>query len=128
MYDYFDYDEAEQDAIELIEEFGGTRTNQAYIIRNVNSGPDYNPVITPTNHNCTVVTLDISLNKIDGTLVQVGDQMAYVSTDGLSIVPTTADKLVVQTLKYEIVTAMPLSPAGKDVYYKLLIRGGTAVS
>lgn len=59
----------------------------------------------------------------DGTLVQMGDRKAMVSTQGLSAAPTVRDRLKVGPDLYEVVNVMQAAPAGDALYYTLQVRG-----
>ncbi|TRB03470.1 hypothetical protein EXN61_21650 [Agrobacterium tumefaciens] len=111
------YEEMRDVAEEMLAEFGMTGA----IRRTVTSGPDYDPDITETDYACTLVILEIDISKIDGTLIQQGDRMVYVSTKGLTIEVTVSDKLVIAGKEHVIKQCRPLSPAGLTVYYELII-------
>lgn len=113
----FDYTEMQAVAEELIAEFGMAGT----IRRSVSSGPAYDPVITDVDYPCQLVVLEIDLSKVDGTLIQKGDRMVYVSTAGLSIQIVESDKVVIGGKEHAIKQCKPLSPAGLTVYYELII-------
>lgn len=113
----FDYARARATAERLIAKFGTTGA----IRRTVTSGPDYDPEIIETDYPCTLVILEIDISKIDGTLIQQGDRMVYVSTKGLTIEVTVSDKLVIAEKEHVIKQCRPLSPAGLTVYYELII-------
>lgn len=91
----------------------------AAIRRTENSGPPYDPVQTTTDHACTLVVMEIDLSKIDGTVIQVSDRMAYVSTDGLTIEPTTADHVVLAGTAHAIKLVKPLNPAGNIMFWEV---------
>lgn len=112
----FDYTRPKATADRMIERFGMT----AAIRRQTLGGPSYDPSVTVTDHTCTLVVLDIDLSKVDGTLIELADKMAYVSTAGLSIEPTTADKIVVSGKEYAIKNVKPLAPAGVTVYWEII--------
>lgn len=102
----------------LIAKFGMAGT----IVRMTRTGgPDYDPTLEPVSHPCQLVELKIDLSKIDGTLIQAGDRMVYVSTQGLTIEVTASDKLVIAGKEHVIKICKPLSPAGLTVYYELII-------
>lgn len=113
----FDYARSRATAERLIAKFGTTGT----IRRTVQSGPSYDLVLTDTDYPCTLVTLEIDISKVDGTLIQQGDRMVYVSTQGLTIEVTVSDKLVIAGKEHVIKQCRPLSPAGLTVYYELII-------
>lgn len=112
----FDYAEVRDVAEELIAEFGQAGS----IKRTTASGPAYDPTLTTTSHACTLVVLDIALDKIDGTLIEATDRMAYVSTEGLAINITTADRIEVGGVEHAIKMVRPLNPAGTVVYWEVV--------
>jgi len=113
----FDYARSRATAERLIAKFGTTGA----IRRTVQSGPSYDPVLTDTDYPCKLVILEIDISKVDGTLIQQGDRMVYVSTQGLTIEVTVSDKLVIAGKEHVIKQCRPLSPAGLTVYYELII-------
>lgn len=90
MAEKFDYLESQQDADELIEEFG-----QAGAIRRTVIVPPANPwdeaeeVIT--DYPVTLVPLPISEKRIDGSLILAGDKQVLISAEGLSITIVAGD-------------------------------------
>ncbi|MCW0979408.1 hypothetical protein OK142_01185 [Agrobacterium sp. BT-220-3] len=113
----FDYAKPRATAERLIARFG----TAGAIRRTVQSGPSYDPVLTDTDYPCTLVTLEIDMSKIDGTLIQKGDRMVYVSTQGLPIEIAESDRIVIAGKEHVIKQCRPLSPAGLTVYYELII-------
>ena len=114
----FDYADAQNTAIELIEEFGQTGA----IRRSVSNGDVFNPILTDTDYPCTLVVLDYNKRDVDGTLIRQTDQMAYVSTAGLAVTPEVTDRLVVGSDVLTIVNVKPLAPAGTVVFHELQVR------
>lgn len=57
-----------------------------------------------------------------GTLIQQNDKRVYLSTNGLSAVPETGNKLEVGGVRHEIISVSPLAPGGVDVRYELQVR------
>lgn len=114
----FDYALSRATAERLISRFGMAGT----IRRSVSSGPSYDPVITDVDYACQLVVLEIDLSKIDGTLIQKGDRMVYVSTAGLSIQIAESDKVVIGGKEHAIRNVKPLSPAGLIVFYEVIVQ------
>lgn len=114
----FDYIDARNTAVELIDEFG-----QAGALRRTTSDSDpFNPTQTTTDYPCTFAVLDYATKDIDGSLIKQTDQMAYLSTAGLTISPTTTDILVIGGATRTIVNVKPLSPAGTVLMWELQVR------
>ncbi len=114
----FDYDGTRATAERLIAKFG----QKASLRRIANSGPDYDPVQTSENFACFLVDLDQSQVHIAETLIQRGDRMVYLSTEGLSITPMLADKMLIGGVEHAIVDIQPLSPGGTVVFWQLLVQ------
>ncbi|SCB52460.1 hypothetical protein [Rhizobium lusitanum] len=114
----FDYDRARATAERLIAKFG-----QKGSVRRIRSaGPDYDPVQMSEDFLCSFVDLDQSQAHIADTLIQRGDRMVYLSTEGLSITPTLADKMLIGGVEHAIVDIQPLSPGGTVVFWQLQVR------
>ncbi|MFT4184435.1 MAG: hypothetical protein QM636_21245 [Rhizobium sp.] len=114
----FDYDRMRATAERLIAKFGQTGS----LRRIANAGPDYDPVQTSAAFACLLVDLDHSEAHVADTLIQRGDRMVYLSTEGLSITPTLADRLVIGGVEHAIVDVQPLSPGGTVVLWQLQVR------
>ena len=114
----FDYDKTRAMAERLIAKFG----QKGSLRRITNSGPDYDPVQTSEDFTCSLVDLDHSEVHIGDTLIQRGDRIVYLSTEGLSITPTLADKMLIGGVEHAIVDIQPLSPGGRVVFWQLQVR------
>ena len=66
--------------------------------------------------------LDYSQREREGTLVEINDKRAYISTDGLTIVPQAGDVVVLSGSTYSVVSVSPLNPGGTVVYYEAQLR------
>lgn len=114
----FDYGNARVTAERLIAKFG----QRGSLRRIVNSGPDYDPVQANEDFACSLVDLDHSQAHVGDTLIQRGDRIVYLSTAGLSITPTLADKVLIGDVEHSIVDLQPLSPGGTVVFWQLQVR------
>ncbi len=116
----FDYVDAQNTALELIDEFGMT----GQIVRETpGSGQVWDPgEPTPTPYPCITAVLAIELKDVDGTLIKSTDKTAYVAAKGLAIEPTTTDRLIHNGKSYTIIKVAPLQPAETIVYHKLFVR------
>lgn len=114
----FDYARATATAQRLIARFGQSATLQ----RITNSGTSYNPTRTPADHACTVVVLDFDDTLVDGTRIKKSDRRVIMSTAGLTIEPTTTDKLIVDGQTYAVHAVTSLNPGGTTVYWELQAR------
>jgi len=114
----FDYDRARATAARLIVKFG----QKGSLRRVTSTGPDYDPVQANADFACSLVDLDQSQLHVADTLIQRGDRMVYLSTQGLSIEPTLADRLLIGGVEHAIVDIQPLSPGGVAVFWQLQVR------
>lgn len=114
----FNYPKAAATADRLIKKFGMAGA----FIRPTKSGEDWNPTILPVQYPCTAARLEYADSSIDGTMIQAGDRMFYVSTSGVSIEPGTADRFSFDSEDYEIIKVKPLSPAGVVVFWEVQAR------
>ncbi|WP_313666216.1 hypothetical protein [Shinella sp.] len=114
----FDYPRIRATAARLIAKFGQTGA----IRRTTISGPAYDPETVITDHACQLAVMQYTDDKIDGTLIMRGDKLVYLSTAGLSIEPSTADKVVIGGEEHAIVNVKPLSPAGLVVFWEVQAR------
>ncbi|MBB3381793.1 MULTISPECIES: hypothetical protein [unclassified Rhizobium] len=114
----FDYDKVRSTAERLIAKFG----QKGSLRRIASAGPDYDPVQTSEDFACSFVDLDQSQVHVADMLIQRGDRMIYLSTEGLSITPTLADKVLIGGIEHAIVDIQPLSPGGTVVFWQLQVR------
>lgn len=82
----FDYLESRDDADELIQEFGGP----VQMIRNVVSGPAWDPNITTETFDTFAVKVDFTWKQIQGGTVQEGDQRWLVAAGPLAALGVTS--------------------------------------
>lgn len=130
MVEKFNYLESQQDADELLQEFG-----QIGAIRRTVSVPGPDP-FTPGSEvdldtPITVAVLPIDLQSvgrdIEGTLIKASDKQLLISAKGLSIEPVTTDLVLVDGAfvgeeyqggtGYTLVRSNPLAPAGVVVMH-----------
>lgn len=134
MVEKFDYIESQQDADELIEEFG-----QIGALARTITGPPPNEWTpgeeTTVHHPVKIAVLPIELQDagrdIDGTLIKASDKQVLASVVGLSITPTTTDILLIDGAfvgdEYQggkaciIVRCNTLSPAGIAVLHDMIV-------
>jgi len=114
----FNYRRSVQVANRLIDKFGQTGA----IRRTETSGVPWDPGTSDTDYPCTLVALDYDQRDVDGTLIKSTDKKVYVATKGLTIQPTTTDKVIIGGVASTIVQAKPLNPAGTVVFWELQAR------
>lgn len=85
------------------------------------------PVKTVTDFTAAGVKLNYSADRIDGTLIQSGDQELYLSPLQLSSqplpAPTVGDLVLIAGVSYAIKSVGKLEPVDVPVLYTLQLRG-----
>lgn len=139
----FDYIDLSAMAAELIAEAG----QAGAIRRQLATGAAHDPTLTPVDFPATLAVLEYADSKIDGTLIQKGDRLAYISTEGLSefgafddgfddgfvssFAPLESDQLGVygsffgETFIgqfFQVVRLKTLNPAGTPIFYEAQVR------
>ena len=117
------------DAVEAKIVYALRRLGETGAIRRVTGtndpGTPWDPsddTLTAVDHACTLVEKDFTLRERDSTLIEEGDRKVYVSTDGLSITPTIADKVVIASVPLEIVAVEKVKMTGEVIVFKLHAR------
>ena len=77
---------------------------------------------TLTDYPCQVALFPVSLRDVDGTFIKAGDWRVLLSTAGLTITPTTTDKMVCSEGVLTIVDAGKFAPAGQVTHHKMIAR------
>lgn len=117
MTDTFDYLESRDDADELIAEFG----QAVQIRRDVQSGPDYAPVLTPTYTDTVASQVEFTLKQIQSGTVIAGAERWIIAAGPLVAAGVTAmappDRIKVAGVERSILVAKPLAPAGTVVLF-----------
>lgn len=122
------YDEMADMAAELLSEDRGAGGLGAVGAIRVETRAEDEDSLTPgdpvtTNHSCRYVFDEYKDRQRDGTRIQMTDRMAIIAAKDLAVVPSSAHKFVdVDGEAYEIVTVMPIKPAGTGVIYIAQIR------
>lgn len=116
MVETFDYAESAADALELITEFGRTVS----VRRTANSGTAWEPTQTTTDYETKGAKVDWTWRQLQDSSVLVTDQRWLIPAQSIAV--TSADKLLVDGVAFQIVRADPLAPAGTVVMYDLQVR------
>lgn len=86
------------------------------------------PISTSTDYTAAGVKLNYSADRIDGTLVQMGDQELYLSplqmTGERLPEPAVSDQIWIGGARYAIKAVGKVEPVDTPVLYMLQIRGG----
>lgn len=77
---------------------------------------------TVTSYTGTGAVFEYQQKDIDGTLIQYGDQRAYLSTVGI-INPQTGDTLTFNGVAFQVIASRPLQPALVSVLFDCQLRG-----
>jgi hypothetical protein len=116
----FDYTELIDAVNPELEELGKPG---GLIVDGVQTDHDYNPrYAEPVVHPVTVVQGKFTKEYNQGTLVELGDIKFLVSTDGVTVDPTLANRLRVEGVTYQIVRIDPVSPGPTVVLWVVQAR------
>jgi hypothetical protein len=100
----------------LVEQFGDTA-----ILRQVtNSGTAYAPTQTETDTTIKVVEDEDEVRDSSGSLVGQTERTLYVSTSA-GVVPGKSDKIVMDGVEFEIVTAKRVRGGSLNLLYEVVI-------
>lgn len=112
-----DYDRIQNRVERLIHRIG----KPASIVRIVTSGPSYNPVTEEQAFAITLAETGYSLETRADTLVQTGDRVGVIATDG-EVEPELADKIDIDGTRYSFVDLQPVNPGGTMLMYRFQAR------
>ena len=115
----FNYAATATTATRLLERFGAAATLRRH------TGAAYNPATgttapTVTSLSTTAAVFAFDQKYIDGTLIQQGDQRAYLAP---AVVPQQGDALTWGGRDWQVVAVKPVSPAGVPVLFETQLRG-----
>jgi len=111
----FDFARLKATADRLIARFGKT----AVLVSFETSGPDFDPTVTETTTDITLVELSYSLTNRNESLVQSGDKLFLVQADAA---PSLDDKIRLDGVDYAMVDVQPLSPGPLVLVYEVQAR------
>lgn len=113
------YSEMKAVADELLGEFAqGTLALRRFT---PGAGPAYNPgAPSTTDYPLSGVVSGVDRYRADGVLVMVGDRMATVAVP--QEVPTTADRLMIDSIEHQIIKVERKPEAGEAVAYIIYAR------
>lgn len=95
----------------------------AYIITPNNTGPDYDPVIgDPKESLVYFVETAWKMDDREKSLVQVGDKMGLMSTEGGIIPNQSINTIKIGGIIYQLIVCKPLQPGDVTMLYKLIAR------
>lgn len=114
-------------ATKLLTKFDERETPIKLIVLGVGTVFDYDlgEYVTADNteYNCTGVAITVSQSLVNGTTIQSSDKMVTVSVN-VGVVPTTADKLLIDGEQWSIVDTphADYTSIDKAVVYKMQAR------
>jgi len=117
-----EYDSAKDTAARLIKRKG----QLGAIRRTVTTGggpSDPTGGSTATNdYPARLALFPVSQKDVDGTFIKAGDWRVLVSTEGLTIDPTTTDRLVTSEGVLTIIEPGKFAPSGTVTHYSMVAR------
>ena len=114
-------------ATKLLTKFDESETPIKLIVLGVGTVFDYElgeyVAAANTEYDCTGAAITVSQSLVNGTTIQSGDKMVTVSVN-VGVVPTTADKLLIDGKQWSIVDTPHADYTGIDkaVVYKMQVR------
>ncbi|MYN42739.1 hypothetical protein GTP55_25680 [Duganella sp. FT109W] len=121
-----DYAKKARDADAKLRKKGGTVTLRRIVLGD--DDPDTGkPIKTVTDYTATGVKLNYEAERIDGTLIQAGDQELYLSPLQLNgqplPAPTVGDLVLVAGVQYAIGPVQKIEPVDVPVLYIVQLKG-----
>jgi hypothetical protein len=117
----------EDTALRLIEKFGENRQVSLLVPSATPADPakpfDVDPTATEGGVTAPAVVVPIRRSLVDGNSVRQGDETVLIA--GLSLgstVPTTADKILDESVEKNIVDVARIRPGKTDFLWKLQVR------
>ena len=117
----FDYPNLRDETVEpLIAEFG--KPGQIAVNDPTTGEPWDSQIGSEALHAVTVVQTQFKKSDNNGTLVEMGDVLFLVSTDGVTIDPALANRIIVNAISYQVVRIDPLQPGSTVMLWKIHAR------
>ncbi|AGH57685.1 head closure Hc1 [Cyanophage KBS-S-2A] len=107
-------------ATKLMSKFGGDVT-----LRTVTSGV-YNPTTGTASEATSDVTIkgvleDVNAREV-GDLIQAGDRRLTIAAADVSAVPTTADRVVISGVTYQVIRITTIEQDNQPITHELILR------
>ena len=107
-------------ATKLMSKFGGDVT-----LRTVTSGV-YNPTTGTASETTSDVTIkgvleDVNAREV-GDLIQAGDRRLTIAAADVSAVPTTADRVVISGVTYQVIRITTIEQDNQPITHELILR------
>jgi len=117
----FDYAGLRDETAEpLIKEFGKTG---GLLVNDPATGAPYESQIgAEVSHAIIAVQTQFKKTDNNGTLVEMGDVLFLVSTEGVTIDPALANRITMNSITYQVVRIDPLEPGPVVMLWKIHAR------
>jgi hypothetical protein len=107
-------------ATKLMSKLGGDAT-----IRTVTTGV-YNPTTGTTSETTSDVTIkgvleDVSAREVSD-LIQAGDRRLTIAAADVAAAPTTADRIIISGVTYQVVRIATIEQDNQPITYELILR------
>lgn len=122
----FDYIALRDDTVEpLLREFGDD--GFLYVNDPITGAPYESQLDTDTPHDIKVLRTRFKKTDNQGTLIEVGDVLFLVSTEGLAVNPKMANRIAVnddndESVTYQVVRIDPLKPGPTVIFWYVHAR------
>lgn len=122
-----DYTKDQATAKRIIEKYGVY--GYVKLVRGSGTLDPVSGTITGSGEQIDVLGVDLSINKniLDsgtfsgqGLEIKATDRMVIMTSD---VKPLSGDSVLIGGAEFNIIAILPLSPAGTDVFYKVICRG-----
>lgn len=113
----YNYSSLLKTANRLIDRFG----RDATLIKPGEPGDDpWSAASEPSESDIILVEIGYSMTNRDASLIEAGDKMTLVSSQGLA--PELPDKIRLDGEDYQVIDAQPLNPGGTKLLTEVQIR------
>ena len=107
-------------ATKLMSKFGGDVT-----LRTVTTGV-YNPTAGTASETTSDVTIkgvleDVSAREVND-LIQAGDRRLTIAAADVTASPTTADRIIISSVAYQVVRIATIEQDNQPITYELILR------
>ena len=113
-----EYEEDRAFVLEALLEDGKQATLKSYS----ETGDRWDPVISYTDYTVQILDVDYTVYEIDGDRVKREDKKVYIAAEGVAVVPKISDKIVINSITYNIKDIMPFIPGDVVVFWVVQVR------
>ena len=117
-----EYDSAKATAARLIKRKGQLGAIRRTVTEKVSASSILEGFSEQIDYPARLALFPVSQADIDGTFIKAGDWRVLVSTEGLTIEPTTTDRLVTSEGVLTIIEPGRFAPAGEVTHYSMVGR------